>query len=427
MSHPNLRLGQGAGCAVALALSLVLSVPARAEPWTLQSSVERVLEVAPEMRAAESAVAARRGAIRQANAWPNPEIEFRADDKIGKDAGTGGTDLTQFVFSQPLPLSGRRGHRRDIAGAELDAAVAAQRHRQLLLEAETARRFHGLQLTSALLRLAEQRLQFADELQSVGQRREQAGELAMLERLRIDLIREAAQQTAANAEGKYSEALGRFRAYLALNADAVPELAPLEPLSTPAPFSDWQAASTRHAAIMAEQFRLTAARAEVDLALSERLPDPVLRLFRERDFLDGRRQDVTGVGVGLTLPLWNRYGGRIGEARAHAEQARADLEALERDINSRLRQSHLHLSHLVEQAEHYRNRVLGPAQTLFELTRKAYAAGEAEILSLIDAHNTYFDAHARYLELLQEAWLETAELRLAAGRSLNISPQEPPP
>jgi hypothetical protein len=37
---------------------------------------------------------------------------------------------------------------------------------------------------------------------------------------------------------------------------------------------------------------------------------------------------------------------------------------------------------------------------------------------LIDANNTYFDAFGRYLELLQEAWLEAAELRLAAGQSL---------
>ena len=58
------------------------------------------------------------------------------------------------------------------------------------------------------------------------------------------------------------------------------------------------------------------------------------------------------------------------------------------------------------------------------MTRKAYAAGEVEILALIDANNTYFDANERYLELLQEAWMEAAELRLAAGRSLLTTTQD---
>ena len=47
-----------------------------------------------------------------------------------------------------------------------------------------------------------------------------------------------------------------------------------------------------------------------------------------------------------------------------------------------------------------------------------------EILSVIDANNTYFDAHERYLELLQKAWLEAADLRLAAGRALVLTEQD---
>jgi outer membrane protein TolC len=100
---------------------------------------------------------------------------------------------------------------------------------------------------------------------------------------------------------------------------------------------------------------------------------------------------------------------------------------LERDLSSRLQQSHLHLSHLVAQGEHYRTRVFEPARRVFDLTRKAYAAGEVDILSLIDANNMYFDTHARYLELLQEAWLEAVEVRLAAGLSLVSTVQERQP
>ena len=55
---------------------------------------------------------------------------------------------------------------------------------------------------------------------------------------------------------------------------------------------------------------------------------------------------------------------------------------------------------------------------MFELTRRSFAAGESNVLALVDANNTYFDARARYQELLQECALASADLRLAAGLSI---------
>lgn len=392
--------------------------------WSLEDSIRRVVEIAPETRGAQAAVSARQGALQQAGAWPNPQIDLRADNKMGKDDGTGGSDFTQLEFSQPLPLSGRLGYQRAIAGSELDAARDERKYQRVRLETQVAQRYHSLQLEAERMHLAEQRLQLADDLQSIGRRREQAGELSQLERLRLDLIRESAQQILDKSEGAYHEAQSRFRAYLGLSAETTPQLAPLEPFGPVPALQQLQAELSTHAALLAARHQVEAAQSGVDLARAERLPDPTLRLFHEQDFLNGRRQDVTGIGVGITVPLWDRNSGRIGEARAEVIQAQSDLQALERDLGSRLQQSYLHLNHLVQQGEHYRTRVFEPAQKVFDLTRKAYASGEVEILSLIDANNTYFDARERYLELLQEAWLEAAEVRLAAGRALVSTEQD---
>jgi outer membrane protein TolC len=55
---------------------------------------------------------------------------------------------------------------------------------------------------------------------------------------------------------------------------------------------------------------------------------------------------------------------------------------------------------------------------MFALTRRSFAVGELNVLSLVDANNTYFDALARYLELQQESAIAAADLRLASGISL---------
>ena len=109
--------------------------------------------------------------------------------------------------------------------------------------------------------------------------------------------------------------------------------------------------AANHPALLAAKHRVEAARSGVDLARAERLPDISLRVFREQDLLNGRRQDVTGIGLGITIPLWDRNSGRIGEVRSQVIEGQSELQALERDLDSRLQRSFLNLNQLSESAE----------------------------------------------------------------------------
>ncbi len=385
--------------------------------WTLENSIERVLEIAPEGTAVDAAVDAREGALQQAGAWPNPFFYLQGDSKLGKEDGAGGNDLTQYLVGQPLPVSGRLSHQKSVASEELEGARAERRYRRLVLEQQTAYRFRRLQLTSAILALAEQRLKLADELAAASLRRQQAGELSKLEHLRLGLIQQEAQQILYTAEGEYSEALYQFRAYLRLPSTLVPNLAPMTPLEPVPPLRIFEESLSDQPLFAAARHRIQAAEANVKLSRASRWPDPVLSVFQEEDFLGGRRQKFTAVGLSITVPLWDWKSGQIRQSVAEVTQAEAELHALQRDIGSSLQESYLHLAHLVQQGEQYRSKVFEPAQQVLDLTNKAYFAGEVEILSLVDANSTYFNAHSRYMQILQEAWLELSDLELSAGRS----------
>ena len=392
--------------------------------WTLENSIQRVLDIAPEIKTAEAKVNAREGALQQAGAWPNPTISVQNDEKLGIEDGSGGNDITQYAFSQPLPLSGRLSYQKAIASEALQGAKAERRYQHLMLEQQTVMRFRQLQLTTANLELAEQRLKLADELQAASLRREQAGELSMLERLRLDLVREEAQQILDKTEGEYNEALSQYRAYLGLPLDVSLALVPLNPVELVPPLANFEESLADQPLLVAARHRIDAARSNVKLTRASRWPDPVLSVFQEEDFLGGRRQEFTGIGLSITVPLWDRKSGQGRQSLAEVSEAQSELDSLRRDITSRVRQSYLHLNHLVQQGAHYRARVFEPAQQVLDLTNKAYLSGEVEILSLIDANSTYFNAHTRYLELLQLAWLEMAELQLTAGRSSLNTEQE---
>lgn len=103
-----------------VSIGLVISPMILAETmirWTLNTSVQRAVEVAPEMKTADAEIGKQKGKLEQADAWPNPSISVQVDNTLGLEDATGGYSLTQFAISQPLPF-GRLTHQRKQAEAE---------------------------------------------------------------------------------------------------------------------------------------------------------------------------------------------------------------------------------------------------------------------------------------------------------------------
>ncbi len=421
---------------VAAGAALIFSgaPPVLAQPpaaWTLEQSVRRALDRAPERRAAEAEIAAREGELSQSDAWPNPTIELRADEKLAIETQNrrGGLNLNQIIITQPLPLN-RLEQQRRVAEENLASVRAEQLYRHLQIEARVAQAFHALQLAQVREHLAQQRLALAEKLhrgadhKKIGPRKFDplVRYLSPLERARLDVLRETAYQAVAEAEGKWSEAAAQFRALLVI-APGEPQAEPLEtmpliPADTPKILSALLDGLAAHPALRATQHSRDASSAKVDVARAQRLNDPTLSIFHERDQIAGEQRIYTGIMLGVQIPLWNNHGGSVARALADVDKAEAALAVQRRDLESGLRQNHLHLGHLIEQAEHYRSRLLAPAELVLDLTRKGFATGEQNGLALVDASNTYFEAQAHYLDLLHDAWFEAAELRLASGISL---------
>ncbi len=266
-----------------LAGALLAAVPAtgaEAGGWTLESSVQRVLEVAPERRAAEAEVAAREGELVRDTAWPNPTVEGRSDRKLGIEDGTGGSDVTQLAVTQPLPLL-RLSRQRAQAEANLAAAQAARHYRRLLLENQVARAFHQLQFAETKRALARERAEAAQQYaETGGTDRRLVRYLSPLDRTRLAILRESARQTLVAADGEWSEAAARFRALLALSGEEAPTTAPLNAAAPPPSLSGLKARLDAHSVLIASQRDLDAARAGIDVARSSRFADPTLTLFR---------------------------------------------------------------------------------------------------------------------------------------------------
>lgn len=401
-----------------LAAAPVLAGHAAEPAWTLAAATQRAAEVAPELRGAQAQVRVRAGELEAAKAWPNPIVELRADGRLGLEEGNGGTDLTQVALTQPLPLW-RHRHQVRAGEAALRGAQMATAEQGLLLEHETARAFHALQLAAARRDLAEQRLAVATEIGRPA-RAKTPGVVRYLtptERARLAILVEQSRQELQGAAAQHEQAAERFRALLAL-PDPEPGVALLAPPDEPVALRDLETRLATHPELVRIGHEIDAAGAGVDAARAARLADPTISVFRERDFIGGTRQDYSGIVLGIQVPLWNRNPGPAERARGELERARSARAAAERNARSRLRQAHAGLTERLARAAHQREAIRIPAERLLDLTRRSFAAGEANALALIDAYQTYFEARARELELVAEASIAAADLRLAAGISL---------
>jgi len=407
-----------------------VQVSARADSvWTLSASIKRALDIAPELLAAEAEITARTADLSQATAWPNPSIDVDANNRLGLESGRGGADLTRIGISQPLPLS-RIAHQRTVAEANVERAQANLRYQHLLLERDVARAFHALQLAAAKHQLAEERQRLVAESLNVSRSSKTdrlVRYLTPLERQRLSILNEEAIQADAVAEREQQKALIDFRTLLALpnlnRAVAVALTLPAKPASLDTLLRELDA----HPALLVARKDAEAAQAGIGVAESQRFADPVLSLYRERDTLAGARRDVTGVGISVQVPLWSNSSGTIAKAGAEYGRMQAQLAVVQRDARSRVEQAHTQLLRLLDQSERLRANLLEPVRSMFSLTRRSFAAGELNILTLVDANNTYFDALSRYLDLQHECALAAADLRIAAGISLLDSLKEVQP
>lgn len=416
------------GFLVVLLLALLPRVvTAESTVWTLESTIQRVMQVAPEWRVADAEVAVRQGELTQAGSWPNPTIDLRADDRLGQEDGRGGTDFTQLALSQPLPLR-RVPRERAAAEARLAGAEEGRRLRRLELERAAAQAFHELQRAQAKLELARARLKETESYPGTNSGRDRLVRyLAPLERARLVILREEANQVVAASEREREQALITFRAQLALPVDAAVEVPSFAEPSTPPAIEVLERNLENHPLLIAAHKEQEAAEAGIAVAQSQRFADPTLNLFRERDVLAGNRRDVTGIGLSVQVPLWNTNSGIVDKAKADALRVGTELDVARRESLTRLRRRHAELIRVLAQAERVRVNLLEPAQRLNDLTRHSFAAGEANVLALIDAANSYFDAQARYVELIAQAQEAASELRLASGVSMLNSSMETAP
>jgi cobalt-zinc-cadmium efflux system outer membrane protein len=130
-------------------------------------------------------------------------------------------------------------------------------------------------------------------------------------------------------------------------------------------------------------------------------------------------QRLTGPTLDLELPVFNQGQGEIAKLTAQYRQAQRELEALEINIRSQVREARDQLIAARDLTSYIGKRLLPTQQESLDLTLQQYNYMLKGAYDLLLARQNEVAAERSYIEAWRDYWIARAELERAVGGSLN--------
>lgn len=395
-------------------LCLVAAHPLRAAPLTLPEAIRLAIEREPELRASRGKVEAATGQAEQAGRWPNPELQFSAEDGPLRDGGWSASKRTAG-FSQTIPFPGKKGLERAMgrSGVRLSEAELSLRRLETVRATKVA--FYQVLTAQELIHECRTWLESAGELAAAAQRRVEAGAAPEQDTLRAEIPLEKARldlaefrRDLAAARQSLAALLGRPDLGETVVADALAEAANpalLDRARTSVPQD--------HPSLQAAQASVEKAGAALRRAKLEALPDVTVGIGAGREAVTNA--SIGEIRVGIPLPVWDNASGKRREARANFSIAQAEAEAAQLRLAREWHTAATRLRTASEQAGTFRERIVPKASEALRRMQAAFDQGKNSLTDLLETQRTAADARIGYRQKLLELNIAQAELEALLG------------
>jgi cobalt-zinc-cadmium efflux system outer membrane protein len=320
-------------------LRLPVESPALPTPSPASGSLDDMIRIAmekhPRLSQATLAADAARGRAVQAGLYPNPVLSATADEVLDVQGRAGILTIPQI--SQDIVTGGKLSLSQAVAAKEVDQAVLAilaERYRVIASVRIAYFEAAAVQRRAEYLKVL---LTLTTQLAARGKELYDAGNVARLNLLQLELERERVAAEYEAVERELPGALARLAAAVGVPADrpAAPLAAALD-LKLP----DYDLDLTRevvlksHPEVRVAHVGIDRARIAVQRARVEPIPNVTVTGGYVRQ--NQNKSDDFMVGISLPVPVWNRNEGNIAAAQALFSSAVREVNRVEVDLLDRL-------------------------------------------------------------------------------------------
>ncbi|WP_231943636.1 TolC family protein [Aeoliella mucimassa] len=368
------------------------------QPLTLEEAESIAIASHPAIAEQQAMIRAARGECLQVGLAPNPTAGYTASE-VGNEGNAGQQGLyvgQQFIRGNKLQLNRQVASQQvHVLEQQLTAEMLRVRTRVRIALYKVLLTQRQVDLTTGLVDVSKQAAKTVSDLFDA----KEARRLDVLQaQIESDRILVKLRQAEANRDAAWRELAVAMGQPTTARRDVQ---ADLESLGWA---YDWDTSrqmllegSPELAALMMDVER---ARAAVARACAEPISDVSAQVSVQYD--DSTEDTVTGIQVGMPIPIWNRNQGGIAKARNELTAAQRRLEAYELQLTSQLAEKLRQYSAAKAQADAYRGGILQRAEENLSLTRESYQAGESNYLELLTVQRTYFESNLDYLGSLGE-------------------------
>jgi len=335
------------------------------------------------VEAAQANVDAASAAISSARAYPNPQVEVMVGRLQGKQPGVTSGNAPSYAITQKLDYPHQRSLREDMASRGLEVSQAMRQGFRAELAARVKTAYFEVLRRESELQAASEDLAMMRQIQSRARLRVEVGEAPRYELIKAETELLTAQKSHQTAELRVNQARAALRQQvggalpgefsLAGSLGHAPEVASMQQLR------DTMAGS--NAELTQRRMELERARLGVDYQRSLRWPEVAVRASTDRQ----PDNNVSQIGLVMTIPLWDRRSGPVGEAMALATQARSALEAREFELAQELETAYRQYEITQSQVTALESGIVREAEAALGVAESAYRFGERGILDYLDA------------------------------------------
>jgi cobalt-zinc-cadmium efflux system outer membrane protein len=127
-------------------------------------------------------------------------------------------------------------------------------------------------------------------------------------------------------------------------------------------------------------------------------------------FDDPSNDTIANVQVSLPLPIFDRNQGAVARAYGELAAAQAALDNRELALAQRLAAAVRDYDTAIRRVKKYSESILPAARQSLDLVSQAYEQGELEYLEILTTQRTYTEENLTYLEDLETAWKQWAQI-----------------
>ena len=392
---------------------------------SLRDAIALALLHSPELAAFAWETRAREARILQAGTPTNPIVDVMAED-VGASrslAGVAGDEQlvraqTTVQLSQLIELGGKRTARHNLAARTRDLAAWDYEAARIDVLTRVTHAFIDVLTAQRMVALTAQTAELVEQVhQSVGAR-VAAGVVSPIEETRADVAL-ATVRVESNRALRLLDASRRRLAALwgaseATFAAADGDLNVVPPLPSITELTTRLAENPDLARWAVEILQREAALAVEE---SKRVPDVTLaagyRRFRD---LPG---NAFVIGGSIPLPIFDRNGGAIREARSRVAKAYEERRAAEARVSTALAEAYRALASAHDEVTALRTTVLPGSRQTFEAVSEGYRLGKFGYLDVLDAQRTLIASGGQYLRALAEYHKGVADVERLIGAPLD--------